>query len=117
MTLSRDVRKALSTGEAVWLRINPRAPNVVVPTQYSDLPELVLCFGYELHPPIPDLAFDPVTISGILAFRGVPFHCVIPWDAVHAYNTSIGPASCVTETSPETPAEAKARKRAHLKLV
>jgi stringent starvation protein B len=68
----------------VLVHLDPRAPEVMVPLNHRADPRLVLRFGYQLTPPIPDLSLEEQALVGTLTFRGVPFKCVIPWPAVFA---------------------------------
>jgi stringent starvation protein B len=68
----------------VLVHVDARRADVTVPPRFRADPSLVLRFGYQLSPAIPDLEIDDTGISGTLTFGGSPFHCVLPWPAVYA---------------------------------
>ena len=68
----------------VLVHLDPRADDVAVPAHHRGEARLVLRFGYNLQPPILDLGVDEDGLTGTLTFRGVPFRCSIPWDAIFA---------------------------------
>lgn len=68
----------------VLIHVDARRDDCQVPPRFRGDPKLVLRFGYGLTPAIVDLLVDDTGISGTLTFGGVPFHCVLPWQAVYA---------------------------------
>lgn len=57
---------------------------VIVPSQLRQKTQVVLRFGYQLRPPIPDLVVDDAGVRGTLTFGGRPSFVSIPWSAVYA---------------------------------
>ncbi len=129
----RAVVTAMLDEGVVLVTVDTTRPGVLVPPACTGPTSLVLRVGYNLRPAIPDLDLGPETLSGTLSFGGAPFLVVLPWASVyaaHGNTLAYWPASApagslasVTEvpmqTPPKvlTPAEIKAAKRAHLKLV
>lgn len=77
------VEELLGNGP-ILVHVDARADGVSVPASFAGDPRLVLRFGYQLTPPIADLDIGETEMSGTLTFGGVPFCCVIPWEAVYA---------------------------------
>jgi stringent starvation protein B len=84
MPAKRSTMEKLLRDGPVLVHLDPRRAGVDVPAQHRGEPRLVLRFGHGLSPPIFDLAVEEQTLSGTLAFRGVPHRCVVPWSAVFA---------------------------------
>jgi len=118
----------------VLVHLDPRRPGVRVPDAHAAGPRLVLRFGHNLTPPIPDLAVGEEALEGTLTFRGVPFRCYIPWTSVFALVSDEGrgrvwPGDLPTEVAaeytarepgaepPQKPEPPKPKGRGHLKLV
>jgi stringent starvation protein B len=80
----RQVVDELLEGGAVLVHVDARAPQVRVPERFRGDAKLVLRFGYNLSPAVPDLVVDCDGIRGTLTFGGVPHLCVLPWHAVYA---------------------------------
>jgi stringent starvation protein B len=80
----RSVMGKLLQDGPVLVHLDPRSEEVRVPSAHRGEPRLVLRFGYNLSPPILDLALEDKGLVGTLTFRGVPFRCEIPWSAVFA---------------------------------
>ncbi len=74
----------LLTEGPVLVHIDARVEGVCVPPQFGADPKLVLRFGYGLSPAIVDLEVDEDGIAGTLTFGGVPFYCILPWEALYA---------------------------------
>jgi stringent starvation protein B len=74
----------LNTNNSVFIHLNPRHTGVKVPASFLYQDYMVLQFGHDMPIPIPDLNVDNKFISGTLSFKGVPFLCMIPWEAVFA---------------------------------
>ena len=77
------VEDLLSEGP-VLVHIDARAEGASVPEQFRADPRLVLRFGYQLSPPIVDFELDDYGIYGTLTFGGVPYRCILPWQAIYA---------------------------------
>lgn len=84
MPAKRTVMDKLLQDGPVLVHLDPRRDGVQVPTGHRVEPRLVLRFGNGLSPPILDLSIDDLSLAGTLTFRGVPHHCVIPWQAIFA---------------------------------
>lgn len=69
---------------AILLHVDARCAGVSVPEKFLTDCQLVLRFGYNLSPAIPDLEITDDGVSGTLRFGGVPHRCVLPWRAVYA---------------------------------
>jgi stringent starvation protein B len=76
------VDELLATG-AVLVHVDARREGVHVPERFRGDAKLVLRFGYQLVPAVPDLEVDDAGIRGTLTFGGVPHHCELPWSAVY----------------------------------
>ncbi len=68
----------------MFVHLDPRRQNVMVPKGFMGQPQLVLQVGLNMAIPIPDLEVDDVGISCTLSFSRTPFWCRIPWSAVYA---------------------------------
>lgn len=55
-------------------------PGVVVPDRFKGARDLVLNYSYRFG--VSDFVFDEKLIIATLTFSGVPFKCIVPWDAV-----------------------------------
>ena len=71
--------KALQGGIAS-LYLDPKVQGVLVPDKLRVSSTLVLNYSYRYH--IADFEFDDEKVIASLSFGGVPFQCVVPWDAV-----------------------------------
>lgn len=80
----RTVAEALLERGSVYVHLDPRHTDVVVPDWLTDRPQLVLQVGLDMPVPIPDLRIDDVGVFATLSFRRLPFTCEVPWDAVFA---------------------------------
>lgn len=101
-TLFAHLRKPL--GAFVYL--DPRRAGVVVPEHLRAQHQLVLQLGLQFQRPIPDLELTDAGITATLSFRGVRFHCTIPWSAVYAIRPSDAERGIVWHD--DTPAEIRA---------
>jgi stringent starvation protein B len=129
----RLVMERLLDEGPVLVHLDPRRPGVKVPEAHAVGPRLVLRFGHNLSPPIPDLAVGEDALEGTLTFRGVPYRCHVPWSAIFALVSDEGrgrvwPGDLPTEvaaeytarepgTEPPKPPEPPKKGRGHLKLV
>lgn len=77
------VRELLGEGP-ILVHIDATRDGVSVPAHLSGDSKLVLRFGYNLKPNIPDLHVSHHALSGTLTFGGKPFKCILPWPAVYA---------------------------------
>lgn len=80
----RAVVEELLAEGAVLVHVDASAPGVRVPERFAGDAKLVLRFGYNLSPPVPDLEVDDAGLRGTLTFGGVPHRCELPWPAVYA---------------------------------
>ena len=80
----KDVARALLLRGSVFVHLDPRADQTVVPERLRQQPQVVLQVGLDMPVPIPDLRVDDAGVYGTLSFKGVPFTCFVPWDSVFA---------------------------------
>ena len=80
----KDVATALLEGPSLFIHLDPRKAEVVVPPYFKRQPQLVLQVGLNMPIPIPDLALDDDGITCTLSFNRSPFWCRIPWASVYA---------------------------------
>lgn len=80
----KDVALVLLERSSVFVHLDPRDSDVIVPASFKREPRLVLQIGHNMQVPIPDLAIEDDGWSGTLSFRKVPFRCVVPWTSVFA---------------------------------
>lgn len=80
----REVARALLVRGSVFVHLDPRRPEVVVPPWLAARPQLVLQVGLDMPVPIPDLRIDDRGVFATLSFNRAPFRCEVPWDAVFA---------------------------------
>jgi len=78
----RDVADALLERGSLFIYLDPRRDDVLVPQYLAKQPQLVLQVGLNLAVPIPDLGVDEEGITGTLSFNRSPFFCRVPWDAI-----------------------------------
>ncbi len=114
-----QVALKLLESSGIFIHLDPRHPDVMVPAQFKTQRELVLQFGLNMRVPIKDLEVEPDAICGTLSFSRRPFWCRIPWTAVYAIVSDVdrrgfswGPGP-----GPEPPAPPPAPKRSHLRAV
>ena len=69
----------LSRGVAM-VHLDARRPGVTVPLKFRDDPHLRLNLSYRYS--IPDLDVSEERVQATLSFGGVPFQCLVPWEAV-----------------------------------
>jgi hypothetical protein len=105
----------LLESSGIFVHLDPRHPEVVVPSQFKTQRELVLQFGLNMRIPIKDLEVDDSGISGTLSFSRRPFWCRIPWVAVHAIVSDVDRRGFSWGAAPvEAPPPPK---RSHLRAV
>jgi stringent starvation protein B len=80
----KDVALALLEESSMFIHLDPRRPDVLVPKGFMGQPQLVLQVGLNMAIPIPDLHIDEAGISCTLSFSRAPFWCRIPWSAIYA---------------------------------
>ena len=75
---------ALLQGPSVFIHLDPRKPEVVVPPYFKKQSQLVLQVGLNMAIPIPDLKVDDEGVTCTLSFNRRPFWCRLPWTAIYA---------------------------------
>jgi stringent starvation protein B len=80
----KDVTLALMQKSSVFLHIDPRREEVVVPPQFKGRPHLVLQVGLNMAVRIPDLEVEDDAISCTLSFNRTPCWCRLPWHSIFA---------------------------------
>lgn len=107
----RDVANQLLRKGSLFIHLDPRVNDVVVPPWLRHQAQLVLQVGLDMPIPIPDLRVDENGIFGTLSFSRTPFACNVPWNAIFALVGDEGrgmvwpesmPAEIVAEVERET---------------
>ena len=107
----RDVANQLLRKGSLFIHLDPRVSDVVVPPWLRHQAQLVLQVGLDMPIPIPDLRVDEDGIFGTLSFSRTPFACNVPWSAIFALVGDEGrgmvwpesmPAEIVAEVERET---------------
>jgi stringent starvation protein B len=80
----KDVATALLEGSSLFVHLDPRKADVIVPPYFKKQPQLVLQVGLNMPVPILDLALDDDSMTCTLSFNRSPFWCRIPWASVYA---------------------------------
>jgi hypothetical protein len=80
----KDVAIALLKGPSVYVHLDPRHDEVVVPKWFKKQPQLVLQVGLNMAVSIPDLEVRDDGITATLSFSRSPFWCFMPWSAIYA---------------------------------
>jgi hypothetical protein len=80
----RDVANMLLRKGSLFLHLDPRVSDVVVPPWLRHQAQLVLQVGFDMPIPITDLRVDEHGVFGTLSFSRTPFACMVPWNAVFA---------------------------------
>lgn len=80
----KDVAVALLQGPSIFIHLDPRKPEVVVPPYFKKQPQLVLQVGLNMAIQIPDLKVDDEGVTCTLSFNRRPFWCRLPWTAIYA---------------------------------
>jgi hypothetical protein len=86
----RELMQTLIAAEDVYLQLDPRHDDVVLPERLRLQPLLVLRFGLEMPVPIPDLEIGEAGVTATLSFDQAPFRCSLPWGAVFGLLTESG---------------------------
>lgn len=109
----------LLESSGIFVHLDPRHRDVVVPAQFKTQQELVLQFGLNMRIPIKDLEVEEDGISGTLSFSRRPFWCKIPWIAVYAIvsDTDRRGFSWGAAPGPVGAAPTPPPKRSHLRAV
>jgi hypothetical protein len=80
----RTLNEMLTTGRNVYIHLDPRGSDVLVPERFTKQDTLVLEIGLNMKIAMPDLNWDDRGIGGSLSFNRKPFFCFIPWSALKA---------------------------------
>ena len=80
----KDVALALLQGPSLFIHLDPRKPEVIVPLHFKKQAQLVLQVGLNMAVPIPDLHVDDEGVTCTLSFNRAPFWCRLPWSAIYA---------------------------------
>jgi stringent starvation protein B len=80
----KDVALALLQGSSLYIHLDPRKSEVVVPLHFKKQAQLVLQVGLNMAVPIPDLQVDDEGVTCTLSFNRNPFWCRLPWTAIYA---------------------------------
>lgn len=80
----KDVALALLQGPSLFIHLDPRKPEVLVPLHFKKQAQLVLQVGLNMAVPIPDLQVDDEGVTCTLSFNRSPFWCRLPWTAIYA---------------------------------
>lgn len=80
----KDVAMALLKGPSLYVHLDPRVDDAVVPKWFKKQHQLVLQVGLNMAVPIPDLEVGDDGIVATLSFNRSPFWCFMPWTAIYA---------------------------------
>ncbi len=80
----KDVALALLERASVFVHLDPRDDEVLVPAWFKRQPQLVLQVGLNMAVRIPDLEVGDDAVSCTLSFTRSPHYCYVPWKAVYA---------------------------------
>jgi stringent starvation protein B len=80
----KDVALALLERASVFVHLDPRCADVMVPAWLKSQSQLILQIGLNLAVSIPDLTVENEGIACTLSFSRRPHYCRIPWAAVYA---------------------------------
>jgi hypothetical protein len=104
----KDVALEVLERSSMFIHLDPRRPDVVVPRWFAGQPQLVLQVGLNMAIPIPDLKVDDIGISCTLSFSRSPFWCKIPWSAIYALIGEDGRGGVwPDDVPPEVPLQAR----------
>jgi stringent starvation protein B len=78
-TKKQTLAAYLERGVAM-VHLDARRPGVSVPPQFAQEAHLRLNLSYRYH--IPDLVVGEERVEATLSFGGVPFRCLMPWEAI-----------------------------------
>lgn len=79
-----DVAKQLLEKGSLFIHLDPRTQDVIVPPWLRHQAQLVLQVGTNMPIPIDDLNVNQDGIFGTLTFSRSPFTCILPWAAIFA---------------------------------
>lgn len=96
----KEVMLALLQGPSVFVHLDPRVENVLVPDRLRDQPQLVLQIGRHMAVSIPDLEVSDDEVTCTLSFNRVPSWCRLPWTAIYALVSEEGPGMVWPEYVP-----------------
>ncbi len=80
----KEVMLAFLEKTSVFIHLDPRHAEVVVPPWFKKQAQLALQVGLNMPVPIRDLSVDDECVSCTLSFNRSPFFCWIPWAAIFA---------------------------------
>lgn len=80
----KDVALALLERASVFVHLDPRGDDVLVPAWFKRQAQLVLQVGLNMAVRIPDLDVSEDAIACTLSFTRSPHYCYVPWNAVYA---------------------------------
>ena len=109
----------LQTAVSVYVHLDPRSEEVLVPPWFKNQPQLVLQIGLNMAVPIPDLDVGREAISCTLSFNRRPEFCRIPWQAIYGLVGEDGRGMIWPESVPPEVASAaggRATKKPHLRV-
>jgi hypothetical protein len=84
----------------LFVQLDPRHPEVIVPPWFRYQAQLTLCVGYNIEPDIPNLVINSIGIGGTLTFGGMQFYCLMPWEAIFGLNDEEGVGLVWPESTP-----------------
>lgn len=73
----------LQAANSVYVHLDPRGEEVLVPSWFKTQPQLVLQVGLNMAVPIVDLDVGEDAISCTLSFNRTPHYCKVPWAAIY----------------------------------
>jgi len=79
-----EVLTALLEHSSVYIHLDPRGEEVLVPNWFKKQPQLVLQIGLNLAVPIRDLQLTERGVTCTLSFNRSPHLCFLPWPSVFA---------------------------------
>lgn len=109
----------LQTAASVYVHLDPRADDVMVPSWFKTQPQLVLQIGLNMTVPIPDLDVGRDSISCTLSFNRRPEFCRIPWTAIYGLVGEDGRGMIWPESVPAevaSAAQGRSNKRPQLRV-
>ncbi len=80
----KDVALALLERASMFIHLDPRHTDVLVPAWFKKQPQLVLQVGLNMAVRIPDLEVTEDAVACTLSFNRSPHYCFVPWHAVYA---------------------------------
>lgn len=93
------LERLLGEGNA-YVYLDPRSPEVLLPSWLLQQPQVMLHLGYGLAVPIPDLELDEDGFSATLSFNRTPVFCRVPWTSVFAIAGDDGRGHVFLESVP-----------------